>query len=93
MSESPQTLEIGGHKIAPGGRIGPYLYVKRVGKGGMADVLLCRDPNDEPVALKVLKGSRLTKGSALQRFRRQVNHFVVSAAQLERKNRLQIFTL
>ncbi|MED5374652.1 MAG: protein kinase [Myxococcota bacterium] len=71
MSETPQTLEIGGHSIAPGGRIGPYLYVKRVGKGGMADVLLCRDPNDEPVALKVLKGSRLTKGSALQRFRRE----------------------
>lgn len=64
-------LEIGDTRIAPGGRLGAYVYVKKIGTGGMADVVLARDPNEDPVALKILKGSRLNTGSALQRFRRE----------------------
>lgn len=64
-------LEIGDTRIVPGGRLGAYVYVKKIGTGGMADVVLARDPNEDPVALKILKGSRLNTGSALQRFRRE----------------------
>ena len=41
-------LEIGDTRIVPGGRLGAYVYVKRIGTGGMADVVLARDPNEDP---------------------------------------------
>ncbi|HJN76457.1 MAG TPA: protein kinase [Myxococcota bacterium] len=62
-------LEMAGLTIKPGDRIGAYVYVKPVGKGGMATVVLGRDPNDEPVALKILKASRF--GTGMVRFRRE----------------------
>ena len=61
-------LQMGGITLHPGERIGPYVYERPVGKGGMALVVLARDPNDDPVALKILRGNRLKTG--LQRFRR-----------------------
>ena len=63
------TLEMGGIAIEPGDRIGAFVYVRPIGKGGMAHVVLARDPNDQEVALKILKASRLSKGMA--RFRRE----------------------
>ncbi len=62
-------VEIGGLALAPGDRIGPYVFRKPVGKGGMAHVLLGIDPDGHPVALKVLKSSRISTG--LTRFKRE----------------------
>jgi ATP/maltotriose-dependent transcriptional regulator MalT len=66
--ESP-ILEMGGITLAPGDRIGPYVYVRPLGSGGMAYVLVARDPGGQLIALKVLKAHRL--GSGLGRFRRE----------------------
>jgi len=65
----PDHLEMGGVTLKPGDHIGPYRYERPVGKGGMANVLLARDPGGDPVALKVLKASRFKTG--LTRFRRE----------------------
>ncbi len=65
----PNNLEMGGVTLKPGDNIGPYRFERPIGKGGMADVLLARDPGGEPVALKVLKASRFKTG--LTRFRRE----------------------
>jgi tetratricopeptide (TPR) repeat protein len=66
---SQATLEMGGITVEPGDRIGAFVYVRPIGKGGMAHVVLAKDPNDQEVALKILKASRLSKGMA--RFRRE----------------------
>lgn len=55
--------------IEPGQRIGPYVYERIVGKGGMAVVVLGRSPDGRAVALKILKASRFKTG--LPRFRRE----------------------
>ncbi|MFN7145032.1 MAG: serine/threonine protein kinase, partial [Myxococcota bacterium] len=62
-------LEIGGLRVSPGDRVGNYVYRRPIGKGGMAHVLLASDPDGRPVALKVLKSSRV--GSGYQRFLRE----------------------
>jgi tetratricopeptide (TPR) repeat protein len=62
-------LEMGGLIIEPGQRIGPYVYERIIGKGGMANVVLCRSPDGRSVALKILKASRFKTG--LTRFRRE----------------------
>ncbi len=62
-------VEMGGVVLEPGDRIGPYVYQRPLATGGMAIVLLARDPGGEPVALKVLKSHRL--GTGLGRFRRE----------------------
>ena len=62
-------LEMGGMVIEPGQRIGPYVYERIVGKGGMAVVVLGRSPDGRAVALKILKASRFKTG--LPRFRRE----------------------
>jgi hypothetical protein len=67
--EPVPTLQIGGFEVDAGERIGAYVYQRPIGKGGMATVVLARDPNDEPVALKILKASRM--GSGMVRFRRE----------------------
>ncbi len=67
-------LTIGGLQVGPGARIGPYVYERIIGKGGMAWVLLARDPDRQPVALKVLRASRLTSGQT--RFRREFRALV-----------------
>jgi len=63
------TIEIGGLQLAPGDRIGPYVYRRPIGKGGMAHVLLGLDPDGREVALKVLKSNRINTG--LTRFKRE----------------------
>jgi tetratricopeptide (TPR) repeat protein len=68
-SEDDSTLEIGGLRVSPGDRIGNFVYRRLVGKGGMAHVLLASDPDGRPVALKVLKSTRV--GTGYQRFLRE----------------------
>lgn len=62
-------LEIGGMTLEPGGRIGPYVFRRVAGKGGMAHVVLATDPDGRPVAVKVLKANRVSTG--LARFKRE----------------------
>lgn len=64
-----EPLEMGGVLIHPGARIGNYVFVREVGSGGMARVLLAKDPAGHVVALKVLRKSRFKTG--LARFRRE----------------------
>jgi tetratricopeptide (TPR) repeat protein len=63
------SLEVGGRAIAPGDRLGPYIYRRIVGRGAMAHVLLATDPDGRQVALKVLKSGRVDAG--LARFKRE----------------------
>ena len=58
------SIEMGGTTLFPGDYIGSYRYVRPVGKGGMADVLLASDPSNKRFALKVLKASRFQTGRA-----------------------------
>ena len=60
QKKSGASIEMGGVVLNPGECIGSYRYEKPIGKGGMADVLLAYDPNGQPMALKVLKGSNTT---------------------------------
>ncbi len=62
-------LLIGGLELGPGDRIGSFVYERIIGRGGMAYVLLARDPVGQPVALKVLRASRLNTGQV--RFKRE----------------------
>src|SRR5678816_2034767 len=64
-----EPLEMGGVIIHPGSRIGNYVFVREIGSGGMARVLLAKDPAGQLVALKVLRKSRFKTG--LARFRRE----------------------
>jgi tetratricopeptide (TPR) repeat protein len=64
-----EPLIVGGIRLSPGDRIGHYVYDRVIGRGGMATVLLARDPENRQVALKVLKASRLDTGQT--RFRRE----------------------
>ncbi len=68
-SSAEPVLDIGGLLIHPGDRIGPYLYRRIIGRGGMANVMLAADPGGAPVAVKVLKTNRM--GTGLQRFKRE----------------------
>ncbi|MCK6505601.1 protein kinase [Myxococcota bacterium] len=65
----PDEIEMGGLVLRPGDFVDMFRYERPVGKGGMAFVLLARDPGGQPVALKVLKASRMRTG--LARFRRE----------------------
>ncbi|MFK7929060.1 MAG: protein kinase [Myxococcota bacterium] len=73
-----EPVEMGGVIVHPGSRIGNYVFLREVGAGGMARVLLAKDPSGQLVALKVLRKSRFKTG--LHRFRREfralsrVNH-------------------
>ncbi|MEZ4240310.1 MAG: protein kinase [Myxococcota bacterium] len=62
-----EPLEMGGLILRPGARIGGYVYMREIGSGGMARVLLAKDPAGSLVALKVLRKSRFKTG--LRRFR------------------------
>ncbi len=77
--EPPKTTEeplvIGDVAITAGMRVGNYIFVREVGSGGMARVLLAKDPAGELVALKVLRKSRFKNGMA--RFKRE--HKVLSS--------------
>lgn len=65
----PDEIEMGGLLLQPGDFVDMYQYERPIGRGGMAYVLLARDPGGQPVALKVLKASRMRTG--LARFRRE----------------------
>ena len=65
----PTDIVMGGITLSPGDNIGPYRYVRPLGKGGMSHVLLGRDPGGLAVALKILKVNRFRTG--LARFRRE----------------------
>ncbi|MEQ1500891.1 MAG: protein kinase [Myxococcota bacterium] len=64
-----EPLEMGGLILKPGARIGGYVFMREIGSGGMARVLLAKDPAGNLVALKVLRKSRFKTG--LVRFRRE----------------------
>jgi tetratricopeptide (TPR) repeat protein len=64
-----EPLEMGGLILKPGARIGGYVFMREIGSGGMARVLLAKDPAGALVALKVLRKSRFKTG--LTRFRRE----------------------
>ena len=64
-----EPIEMGGVILHPGSRIGNYIFIREIGSGGMAHVLLAKDPSGELVALKVLRKSRFKTG--LARFRRE----------------------
>ena len=64
-----EPLEMGGLILKPGSRIGSYVFMREIGSGGMARVLLAKDPAGALVALKVLRKSRFKTG--LVRFRRE----------------------
>jgi len=70
MRPSPEEpVEMGGVLLEAGSRIGSYVFVRAIGSGGMARVLLAKDPAGQLVALKVLRKSRFKTG--LARFRRE----------------------
>ncbi len=64
-----EPLEMGGILLQPGARIGAYVFLREIGSGGMARVLLAKDPSGTLIALKVLRRSRFATG--LVRFRRE----------------------
>jgi len=67
--KSDEPLEMGGVLLHAGSRIGNYVFLREIGSGGMARVLLAKDPAGNLVALKVLRKSRFKTG--LVRFRRE----------------------
>ena len=67
--KKPRPIDLGELRLQAGDSIGGYTYEKAVGKGGMAWVLLARDPGNNPIALKVLRSNRL--GTGLVRFKRE----------------------
>ncbi|NCG20392.1 MAG: protein kinase [Rhodobacterales bacterium] len=62
-------LEIGGLILKAGAIIDGFVFMREVGSGGMARVLLAKAPDGELCALKVLRRNRFRTG--LVRFRRE----------------------
>ena len=57
--DAPAIAGEGQPDLATGSRVGPYLILHRLGRGGMGEVFLARDPRlDRSVALKCLLTSR-----------------------------------
>ncbi len=52
--------------------VGPYRVVARLGQGGMGTVYLARDPDDRPVAVKVVRADLAAEPEFRQRFRSEV---------------------
>lgn len=69
LADDEGPLVVGGLPIRPGDRIGPYVFEREVGRGGMARILRATSPEGDTVALKVLRKSRFETG--LARFRRE----------------------
>jgi serine/threonine protein kinase len=53
-------------------RLGPYRLRERLGEGGMGVVFLARDPDDRPVAVKVLRQGVPAEATARHRLAREV---------------------
>ena len=64
-----EPIQIGGIELRAGTRIGAYIYVREIGSGGMARVILAKNPSGQRVALKILRKSRIQHG--LKRFHRE----------------------
>jgi serine/threonine protein kinase/tetratricopeptide (TPR) repeat protein len=64
-----EPVEMGGVILHPGSRIDGYIFLREIGSGGMARVLLAKSPDDRLIALKVLRQSRFKTG--LKRFKRE----------------------
>jgi serine/threonine protein kinase len=62
-------LTMGGVALSPGARIGNYIFVREIGSGGMARVLLVKDPSGDLSALKILRRNRFKSG--IGRFSRE----------------------
>jgi predicted Ser/Thr protein kinase len=52
--------------------VGPYRVVARLGQGGMGTVYLARDPDDRPVAVKVVRADLAAEPEFRQRFHSEV---------------------
>jgi hypothetical protein len=53
-------------------RLGPYRLLERLGEGGMGTVYLASDPDDRPVAVKVLRQGVPAEATARHRLAREV---------------------
>ncbi len=70
MSDAPEeVLRLGDMVLRPGDTVDSYTYVRPIGRGGMAHVVLVEESSGEQRALKILKGTRLKTG--LARFKRE----------------------
>ena len=81
---STEILEIGGKELHPGFYIDTYKYVRPIGKGGMAEVLLATDPSNKEFAIKVLKQNRFKVGK--RRFSREFR----TLAKMHHPNVIQV---
>ncbi|MBX7257417.1 MAG: protein kinase [Candidatus Hydrogenedentes bacterium] len=71
-------------------RVGDYVLLRRLGRGGMGKVYLARDVLlDRLVALKVLNGSFASDPSLVKRFRREAK----AAAQLNHPNIVRVYAV
>ena len=71
-------------------RVGDYVLVRRLGRGGMGKVYLARDVLlDRLVALKVLNGSFASDPNLVKRFRREAK----AAAQLNHPNIVRVYAV
>jgi serine/threonine-protein kinase len=59
-------------RLQPGARLGPYVVVRAVGRGGMGEVFEARDPRlDRRVAIKTLRPELLAEARGRRRFERE----------------------
>lgn len=71
-------------------RVGDYILLRRLGRGGMGKVYLARDVLlDRLVALKVLNGSFASDAGLVRRFRREAK----AAAQLNHPNIVRVYAV
>lgn len=77
-------------RISPGGRIGPYEVVARIGAGGMGEVWRARDVRlDREVAIKVLPAELASDAQFRVRFEREAK----AVAQLAHPNICSLFDI
>ena len=63
---------VGGLRPGDPQRIGPYLLVGRLGRGGMGDVFLGQSAGGRPVAVKVIRADLAADPEFRVRFAREV---------------------